>query len=233
MIESSRSGAFCVFFIFLLHFFKNLLTYSIERYDREVKSMAFFDRFRTPLDDGEIIELYFARNERAIDETDKKYRRYLFAVAYNILYVNEDCEECLNDTYIGAWGAMPPERPTNLKAFLTVIIRRISINRYNEKNREKRVPSSMTDSLDELDNMIFDESCEYEERAEHLGRVISEYLYTLSKRQRYIFMSRYYVAEPIEKIADEIGVSRSTVNKEIAFIKTGLRACLEKEGYKI
>ncbi len=195
--------------------------------------MGLFTKTRAPLPDSDIIDMYWDRNESAIDETDYKYRKYLFSVAYNILYVREDCEECLNDTYMGAWGAMPPERPTYLKAFLTVIIRRISINRYNEKRREKRVPSNMTESLDELENMIFDDRDEYEERAEQLGRVISEYLRSLSKRQRYIFMSRYYVAEPIEKIAGELGVSRSTVNKEIAVIKDGLRAALEKEGYKV
>lgn len=195
--------------------------------------MGLFTKTRAPLPDSDIIDMYWDRNESAIDETDYKYRKYLFSVAYNILYVREDCEECLNDTYMGAWRAMPPERPTYLKAFLTVMIRRISINRYNEKSREKRVPSNMTESLDELENMIFDDRGEYEERAEHLGGVISEYLRSLSKRQRYIFMSRYYVAEPIEKIAGELGVSRSTVNKEIAVIKDGLRAALEREGYKV
>ena len=195
--------------------------------------MGLLSKMRAPLPDEDIIELYWERSESAIDETDCKYRKYLYTVAYNILYDREDCEECLNDTYMGAWEAMPPERPTYLKAFLTVIMRRTSINKYNEKNREKRVPSHMTDSLDDMENMIFDDCFQAEARAEHLGRVISNYLRGLSKRQRYIFMSRYYVAEPIEKIATELSVSRSTVNKEIAAIKEGLREALEREGYKV
>jgi RNA polymerase sigma-70 factor (ECF subfamily) len=87
---------------------------------------------RIPIDDEDIIDLYWDRDERAIEETDIKYHKYLFSIAYNILYSNEDCEECLDDTYMGAWNSMPPQRPLNLKAFLTVIARRVAINRYHE-----------------------------------------------------------------------------------------------------
>lgn len=185
--------------------------------------MGLLDRFAPLLEDEKIIELFWNRNERAIDETDRKYQKYLFTVAYNILYVREDCDECINDTYIGAWEAIPPQRPMNLKAFLTVIIRRVSINRYNEKSRQKRVPSILTDSLEELGGMMSDNSFFDEIEAQRLGKIISDYLRTLTKRQRYIFMSRYYTAEPIEKIASELSLSRSSVNKEIATIKEGLK----------
>lgn len=195
--------------------------------------MGFLDRFAPPLEDEEIIDLYWDRDEKAIDETDKKYRKYLFTVAYNILYVREDCEECINDTYVGAWNSMPPERPTYLKAFLTTIVRRVSINKYNEKNRQKRVPSSLTDSLEDLGAGMPDNSFMDEFEAERLGKIISDYLRTLTKRQRYIFMSRYYVAEPIDKIASELSMSRSSINKEIAVIKGGLKEALEKEGYTV
>ena len=80
--------------------------------------MGIFKRMRAPVADEEIIELYWNRDERAVEETDLKYRKYLFTIAYNILYSNEDSEECLNDTYMGAWQAIPPQRPLNLKAFL-------------------------------------------------------------------------------------------------------------------
>lgn len=195
--------------------------------------MGLFDRVRMPLDDINIIELYWRRDERAIYETDFKYRKYLFTIAYNILYSNEDCEESLNDTYVGVWKSIPPERPSNLKAFLTAIVRRVSVNKYNEKNRKKRVPSNMTVSLDEMEDFMGDNSLIREMRAEELGRVISDYLRSLNKRQRYIFMSRYYVAEPIEKIAQDLSLSKSTVNKEIAAIKAGLKSALESEGYTV
>lgn len=195
--------------------------------------MGIFNRFRAPLPDEEIIDLYFERDERAVDETDLKYRKYLFAVAYNILYCNEDCEECLNDTYVGAWNTMPPQRPLNLKAFLTTILRRSAINRYREAQMQKRVPSNMTSALEELDYMLSGDTVDDEVDAKRLGEVISAYLKTLSKRQRYIFMSRYYMAESIDKIASDMSVSKSTVNKEISLIKEGLKNTLEKEGYKV
>lgn len=195
--------------------------------------MGIFKRMRAPVADEEIIELYWNRDERAVEETDLKYRKYLFTIAYNILYSNEDSEECLNDTYMGAWQAIPPQRPLNLKAFLTTIAHRVAINRYNKSKSQKRIPSNLTSALEELDYMLGEDSINSEIDAKHLGEIISAYLKTLSKRQRYIFMSRYYMAEPIEKIASDLSVSKSTVNKEIVSIKVGLKNALEKEGYKV
>lgn len=183
------------------------------------------------LSDEEIIALFWERDEMAIAETDAKYRRYLFSVAYNILADSEDCEECLNDTYLGAWDAIPPERPRVLRAFLTVIMRRCALNRYNFRSAAKRVPSSMTSSLEELEGVLFDE--ERTDEAQALGAIIEAYIRSLSKRRRYVFMSRYYVSKPIDRIAEELGVSRSTVNKDIEAIKSGLIVCLGNAGYKI
>ena len=195
--------------------------------------MNIFKRMRVPIEDEKIINLYWDRDERAIEETDIKYHKYLFTIAYNILYSDEDCEECLNDTYVGAWNAMPPERPLNLKAFLTTIARRVAINRYKESKRKKSIPSNLTSALDELDYMLGDDAISLEMDEKHLAEIISAYLRTLSKRHRYIFMSRYYMAEPIEKIANDLSVSKSTVNKDIAIIKEGLKNALEKEGYRV
>lgn len=195
--------------------------------------MSIFSRKKMPASDDAIIELYWNRDERAIDETDLKYRRYLFSIAYNILYSNEDCEECLNDTYMGAWESIPPQRPLNLKAYLTTIARRVAINRYNEGKRDKRIPSNLTSSLDDLSFALSDDEIIDNEDAERLGAIISSYLRSLSKRQRYIFMSRYYMAEPIERIAGDLNVSKSMINKEIALIKSGLKDALKREGYEI
>ena len=195
--------------------------------------MAIFNRMRGAVSDDVIIDLFWTRNEKAIEEMDLKYRRYLFAIAYNILSSSEDSEECLNDTYMGAWETIPPERPLNLKAFLTKILRHYAINRYNESRRQKRVPSNLTYSLDDLSYALADDAIIDEADNEQLGRIISDYLRTLTKRQRYIFMSRYHTAEAIEKIADDLSISKSMVNKEIALIKSGLKSTLEKEGYGI
>ena len=186
------------------------------------------------MSDGEIVELYWKRDERAIQETDRKYQHFLLTVAHNILRDGRDCEECLNDTYLGAWNAMPPARPNALQAFLATIMRRTAIDRYKAKKRQKRVDSELTVALSEVEELLTDGSDPAAELdARELGRVISEYIRSLPKRRRYVFMSRYYMARPIGEIAGLLGCSESTVNKEIAAIKRGLREALEKEGYPL
>lgn len=185
------------------------------------------------LRDGEIIDLYWSRDERAIKETDTKYGAFLLSVAHNILRDAQDCEECLSDTYLGAWNAMPPARPTALQAFLATIMRRTAIDCYKTRKRQKRVDSELTVSLSEVEEFLSDRGDEAEETARELGRIISEYVQSLSDRRMYIFMSRYYTARPIAEIAERLGCSASTVHKEISAIKRGLREKLEKEGYTL
>ena len=192
------------------------------------------DAFLTPLEDDEIIELYWQRNEAAIAETDLKYRKYLFIIAYNILNEKLDCEECLNDTYLGAWNAIPPTRPNVLKAFLTTIIRRTAMKRYQHKNRQRAVPSEMTVSLSELEAFVSgDGDVEADFDAERLGKIISDFVRSLGKRRQFIFMSRYYAADSIDVIARDLKLSRSMINKELAAIRSDLAKTLEKEGYSI
>ena len=189
---------------------------------------------RTPMDDTNIIALYWERNERAIAETDFKYSRYLFSIAYNIVHDKQDCEECLNDTYIGAWNAMPPSKPNVLKAFLTTITRRIAIKRYHSNTRQRRIPSEMTVSLSELEDFIAgDGDVDADFDADRLGHIISEFVHSLSDRRQFIFISRYYVSEPVNTIARDLHLSRSMVNKELASIRKILKEKLEKEGYSV
>ena len=189
---------------------------------------------RMPIEDEKIIALYWDRDEKAIEETDFKYRKYLFSVAYNLLCDRLDCEECLNDTYLGAWNAMPPSRPDVLKAFLTTIARRNAIKRYHRNQKKSAVPSEMTLSLSELEAFVAgDEDVGSDFDAERLGRVISDFVRSLPDRRRFIFMSRYYLAEPIDTIAKDLSLSRSMINKELASIRNALRERLESEGYLI
>lgn len=189
---------------------------------------------KVPLDDEKIIELYWQRDEEAIEATDFKYRKYLYKIAYNIVRDNVDCEECLNDTYLGAWNAMPPSKPSVLKAFLTTIMRRISIKRYHSNLRKKVIPSEMTVSLTELEDFIVgDEDVGDDFDAVKLGEIISNFVRCLSEREKFIFMSRYYLTEPIDIIARNLGLSRSTINKELAAIRSALKEKLESEGYLI
>ena len=189
---------------------------------------------RIPMDDDKIVELYWERNEKAVEETDFKYKKYLFSIAYNIVHDRLDCEECLNDTYLGAWNAMPPSRPNVLKAFLTTITRRIAIKRYHSNMRQNVIPSEMTVSLSELEDFVAgDGDVDSEFDAERLGRVISDFVRSLSERRQFIFMSRYYVADPIDTIASDLNLSRSMVNKELSVIRSALKEKLESEDYFI
>ena len=185
------------------------------------------------MSDEQIVELYWQRDERAIKETDIKYKKFLLSVAYNIVHDTFDSEECLSDTYIGAWNSIPPAKPTLLQAFLVTIMRRTAIDCYKARKRQKRIASELTVSLSEVEDFIADDDMYSETDAKELGRVISDFVRSLSDRRMYIFMSRYYVARPINEIAKLLGLSESTVNKEIAAVKRDLKEKLEKEGYAL
>ena len=180
------------------------------------------------LSDDEIIELYWKRNESAIKHTDIKYRTYLMTVANNILRDLQDSEECLNDTYLSTWNAIPPQRPYLLKAFLASIMRNHALMLGRKQKTQKRAVQSQALSLSDLEDVIADIADTDDTRV--LALIIDAYLESLDKDTRYVFISRYYFSKPIEQIANEMGVSRSKVNKQIADIKQSLKNALAKEG---
>ena len=183
---------------------------------------------KSTISDEAIIALYWNRDEKAIEETDFKYNKYLFTIAYHIVHDPHDCEECLNDTYLAIWNAIPSSKPNVLKAFLTTIVRRVAINRYHSNLRQ----TELTVSLSELEDFLSDdEDVDSQFDAKELGRVISDFVRSLTPRRRFIFMSRYYAADPINTIARELNLSRSMVNKELAVIRSALKEKLESEGY--
>ncbi len=181
--------------------------------------------------DEQIIELYWQRNETAIQKTDVKYGNMLFHIAYGILYDRLDCEECKNDTYLGVWNTIPPTRPTSFSAFISRIMRNIAIDKYKEKTSQKRIPSDLTVSMEELHEFLRDNNTpEAEYAAKELGLLISNYVRGLSDREQYIFIERYFLVSTIESIAKDLGVSPSTVHREIEKIKQGLKNYLEMNG---
>lgn len=180
------------------------------------------------LSDDEIIALYWARNENAIKHTDDKYRAYLLKIANNILKDMQDSEECLNDTYLSAWNTIPPERPYLLKAFLAAIIRNQSLMVGRRQKAQKRAAMSQAVSLSELEDVLAD--VRETDDAHMLAMVIESYIASLDKDQRYIFLGRYYFGKSIDDIASEMGVSRSKISKQIAYIKQTLREKLQEEG---
>lgn len=183
------------------------------------------------ISDGQIVDMYWRRDEQAIRETDKKYGRMLYGIAYNILHDHWDCEECQNDAYLGVWNAIPPTRPLFFSAFITEIMRRTAVNRWKEKNCKKRIPSELTVSVEELAEILPSEATppgEYEAR--EIGDVINDYVRTLNQRQRYVFIDRFYMAESVETIAKDLSVSVPTVYRDIEKIKRGLKQHLERNG---
>ena len=188
---------------------------------------------RPLMDDERIVALYWAREEKAISETDRKYGKYLLTIAYNILHNDPDSEECLNDTYLGTWNAIPPAKPTLFQAFVSKIMRNIAVVRYKKNHASFRVPSEMTVSLDELEQQLpYEPSAADDYAVYRLSRLISDYLRKMPEKRAFIFICRYYCADRIVDIASMLHVSESTVYRELDEIKKGLREILIKEGYR-
>ena len=185
------------------------------------------------LEDHEIVELYWARDERAIEETSKKYEKYLYRIAYNIVKDRMDSEECVNDTYLNTWNGIPPAHPGALHVFLAKITRNLALDRFRKNGAAKRIPSEMTISLEELDEAISAQpSPEEEYLIGEISRVLNGYLRSLPPRSEFIFVCRYYYADGVEAIAQMLDVSRNTVSRELSAMRRGLRALLEKEGIR-
>lgn len=187
------------------------------------------DKHHISLSDETIIEMYWQREESAIKETDIKYGQFLFRIAYGILHDRLDCEECQNDTYLGIWKAIPPTRPAVFPAFITRIMRRIAINKYKEKTSKKRIPSELTSSIEDCESTLAsNDTVDSDLSAEEVGRIINDYVNELPERQRYIFIARFYMAESVESIADDLNIAMATVYRELDKIKQGLKLHLEK-----
>ena len=184
------------------------------------------------MEDAGIIDLYWARNQRAIYETRVKYGPYLKRVAVNVLSDDEDAEECVNDTYLGAWNAMPPTRPAVLRVFLGKIARRISLNRMRERLAYKRGGGEAALVLEELQECIPDGSdTEKTVEAKLLGRALDHFLETVPERQRAIFVRRYWHMEPIHEIAKAAGMTEGAVKTSLHRTREKLRDFLRKEGW--
>lgn len=177
-----------------------------------------------------IVDMFLSRDENAISMTSLKYGNYLHTIAFNILADEEDCKECKNDTYLSVWNHIPPDKPNHFQAYIAKIIRNISINRYKEKNRKKRIPSEYTISLDELTACIpSNVTVELEYENKHLQRLINQFVRTLPKRKKYIFVCRYYCGDSVAGIARSLNISESLVFYELATIRKQLRNELEQE----
>ena len=146
------------------------------------------------MQDNQIVDLYWARNEQAIDATAKKYGRYCYRIAFNILNNREDADESVNDTYMGAWKSMPPHRPSVLSTFLGKLTRRISLNKWRNQNRNKRGGGEVMLALDELSECIpSQQNPERELEMKELALAINHFIGALQPTERDIFVTRLCV----------------------------------------
>ena len=186
------------------------------------------------MDDEKIVSLYWEREESAISETEKKYDRYLTKIAYNILYDREDSRESVNDTYLAAWESMPPHRPSVLSAYLAKLTRRISIDRFRLKTRQKRIPSEYMVSLSELDECVSGGNPTEEIiNVKLLADAIGVYLRTQKPEARAAFLGRYYFLDPVKEVAAYCGMSESKCKTLLHRTRLGLKEYLIKEGFDL
>ena len=183
------------------------------------------------MNDERIVDLYFARSEKAIEETAAKYGRYCFSIAYGVLYSNEDAEESVNDTYMAAWQAMPPHRPGVLSVFLGKITRRISIDRWRRTHAEKRGGGEMPVALEELAECLASgEDVMAEMDRERLGAVLAAFVRSLPLTEKKVFVCRYWYMESVASVSKRFGFSESKIKSMLYRTREKLRVQLEKEG---
>lgn len=183
------------------------------------------------MEDRQIIELYNARSETAISETADKYGKYCHHIAYHILYNEQDCEECVNDTWLKAWNAIPPQQPSILSLFLAKITRNLALDRYKYYNREKRGKGQTPLALEELNDCIpAVNSTEQAVADRRLVEILNIFLRSLPSEKRQIFVRRYWYLSSVAEIAKDFGMSESNVKTILFRTRNKLKQVLEREG---
>ena len=180
------------------------------------------------MEDFKIVDLYWNRSENAILQTKLKYEKMLCGISYSLLGSSEDAEECVNDTYLTAWNQMPTDRPIYLGAYLSKIIRALSISKFRSQHRQKR--GGFENLCDELDDCIPD-SCSIEEQYQNgrLAELINRFLSELPEEKRVIFIRRYFYSDSVEAISQRMHVGSSKVKVSLYRMREELRKMLEKE----
>lgn len=186
------------------------------------------------MEDERIISLYWERNQAAITESEAKYGNYCMKIAYNILALREDAEECVSDTWLSAWNSMPPKRPSKLMAFLGRIARNGALDRFRSLSRQKRGGGLTSLALDELSECVPSrQAVEKELEDKEIAEIISRWLRELSAEKRQVFLRRYWYFDSVEQISGIFGFSRSKTTSMLHRLREDLRQTLEKEGIVI
>ena len=180
------------------------------------------------MEDQKIIMLYFDRNEDAIRQTELKYGKYCYAIAYNILHSHEDSDECVNDTLNSTWNSIPPERPTKLQCFLARITRNLAIDRYRHDKAQKR-GAEVDSIIDEYWECVPSKDARVEDEYV-LQEAINGFLATLDTKTRVIFMRRYWYSMSVKDIAVSMDLKESHISVILHRTRSKFKAYLTKEG---
>lgn len=184
------------------------------------------------MDDRDILELFFRREESAIDRVREQYGAYCAAIAGNILDSGQDVEEVLSDTWLQAWNTIPPQKPVYLKLYLARIARNLAFDRFRGMCREKRGGGSITLALEELKECIpAAGGPESALEKQELVRAVNGFLRRLPQRDRDIFLRRYFSVEDTSAIARRYRLSEAGVRTVLSRTRRKLKDYLEKEGY--
>ena len=186
------------------------------------------------MDDERITELFFDRSEDAIKETENKYGRYIYSIAFNILSDEESSRECLNDTLLQAWNAIPPARPKVLRAFLGKIARNLSLKRLDLESAKKRGGGQIAEIMEELGDLS-DGGTEPDRIVDSiaLSDALRSFLRGLDQTDRMVFMKRYWMFMSTNEIASDMGLSGGNVRVILHRTREKLREQLKKEGFEI
>ena len=186
------------------------------------------------MEDNRIIDLYWARSQQAIAESELKYGTYCRAVARNILSRAEDAEECVNDTWLRAWNAIPPQRPKVLQAFFGTLTRNLSLDRWRRDRAEKRGGGTVELALEELEDCLAArEQVEQVVQAGDTARLISDFLRRQPKQDRQLFVRRYWYLDDVRALCQRFGMGESQVKSRLHRMRKKLKQELEREGVAV
>lgn len=181
------------------------------------------------MDDDQIVDLFWNREESAIEQAAEKYGSYCQTIALNILSNREDAEECVNDTWLRVWNAIPPERPKVFRAWVGKITLRLALNRWHKNHSQKRY-AGLEEVLSELEECLpSDEMIEQQIAVNEITRIINQWLGTLEREDRVIFVRRYWYGDTVKQLALECGVSPGKMAKRLFLLRGKLKAALAKE----
>ena len=184
------------------------------------------------MEDETIIDLYFAREERAISETGKKYGSYCRSIAFNILHSHEDTEECVSDTYLHTWNTIPPTKPIHFFAYLAKICRHLAFDRLDWNNAAKR-KAEVVALTQEMEECIPGHWQEKDVRSAEISRLVGSFLWKQTADNRMIFVRRYWFGDSVSEIALRYEISQSAVLMRLSRMREKMAVYIKKEGFQV